>query len=99
MHLKYNDKRGSIMVDHATHLKAVNHPIRREILRIVYDSETISKEDLLKRLKEKEILDKEDVFNYNMDFLIKAECISESKDQNGKVVYTLLPAGKVIENF
>ena len=85
-------------VDHATHLKAVNHPIRREMLRYVNEVEIISKEELVKKLKENSILDKEDVFNYNMDFLIQALCVEKFKESE-KIFYKILPGGKVIESF
>jgi len=85
-------------VGHAQHLKAVNHPIRREMLRFVNEKSKISKDELFKQLKMNEILDKEDVFIYNMDFLIQALCIKKVEESN-KVYYEILPAGKVIENF
>ena len=37
-------------VGHAQHLKAVNHPIRREILKRVYDANIIARDALLKDL-------------------------------------------------
>ena len=89
----------SIIPDHATHLKAVNHPIRREMLRFVNDKTRISREDLLTLLKENDVLDKEDVFNYNMDFLIQAECVKKIEEDSNSITYEILPGGKVIENF
>lgn len=85
-------------VDHATHLKAVNHPIRREMLRYVNEVEKISKEELINKLKSNNILDKEDIFNYNMDFLVQALCVEKFNDSD-KIFYKILPGGKVIENF
>ncbi|MFX0059111.1 MAG: hypothetical protein ACFE85_05240 [Candidatus Hodarchaeota archaeon] len=85
-------------ISHAQHLKAVNHPIRREILNLVNNVNKISKDDLLENLKSNNILEKEDVFTYNMDYLIQALCVKKIEDQ-GKVYFEILPAGKVIENF
>jgi len=85
-------------VGHAQHLKAVNHPIRREMLRLVNDVNRLSKEDLIEKLKSNRILDKEDIFNYNMDFLIQAQCVKRI-EENGIIYYEILPGGKVIESF
>ena len=85
-------------VGHAQHLKAVNHPIRREILKRVYDANIIARDMLLKDLMNAKIIEQEDVFDYNMQFLIQAQCVKEVTE-NGKMSYQLLPGGKVIENF
>jgi DNA-binding transcriptional ArsR family regulator len=85
-------------VGHAQHLKAVNHPIRREILKRVYDANIIARDMLLKDLMNAKIIEQEDVFDYNMQFLIQAQCVKEITE-NGKMSYQLLPGGKVIENF
>ena len=87
-------------VGHAQHLKAVNHPIRRELLRKVYDapSQEIPHQELLKNLIEEDIVSDENVFKYNMDYLLQALCV-EKKETDGGVSYKLLPGGKVIENF
>jgi DNA-binding transcriptional ArsR family regulator len=85
-------------VSHLQTLKAVNHPIRREMLRFVNEVNKISKEDLLSKLKLEKILEKEDTFNYNMDFLIQALCIKKVAEQ-GKIFFEILPGGKVIESF
>ena len=85
-------------VGHAQHLKAVNHPIRREILKRVYDSNVISKEILLRDLINSEIVEKEEIFDYNMEFLIQAQCIKKIVENN-ETSYEILPGGKVIENF
>jgi len=44
------------------------------------------------------ILEKEDAFNYNMDFLIQALCVKKVEEQ-GKFYFEILPGGKVIESF
>jgi hypothetical protein len=85
-------------VGHAQHLKAVNHPIRREILKRVNERVIISKHDLLKALISNNIVDQEDVFDYNMEFLIQAQCVKKIIKEDG-TSYEILPGGKVIENF
>ena len=85
-------------VGHAQHLKAVNHPIRREMLKHINDVTVISKEDLFQDLKNSKIVEQEEVFDYNMQFLIQAQCVKMNTN-NKKVSYEILPGGKVIENF
>ncbi|MFW9970040.1 MAG: hypothetical protein ACFFDF_07545 [Candidatus Odinarchaeota archaeon] len=83
---------------HELYLKAVNHPIRREILTIINKVKRISKMKLLEKLIEDQILDDEYIFNYNIDFLIKAFCINSIKDeQTNEVFYEITQSGKVIE--
>jgi hypothetical protein len=86
------------LVDHATHLKAVNHPIRREMLRYVNESRKISRRALMDKLKRENIISDDSVFQYNMDFLLKAECVKKL-DENNEIFYEILSAGKVIEKF
>ena len=85
-------------VGHAQHLKAVNHPIRREMLRIINEVEQLSKKDILNKLIQNDIINDENVFNYNMDFLVQSLCV-EKIELNDEVYYKILPGGKVIENF
>jgi hypothetical protein len=85
-------------VGHAQHLKAVNHPIRREMLRLVYDTESIQEIELVKKLSENKIIEDLNLFNYHMDFLLQALCV-EKVEQEGTVLYKILPGGRVIENF
>ncbi|MFX1531715.1 MAG: hypothetical protein ACFFBC_11430 [Promethearchaeota archaeon] len=85
-------------VGHAQHLKAVNHPIRREMLRLVFETESIQENELLQKLKEDNILDDKNLFFYHMDFLLQALCV-EKIEQEGTTQYKILPGGKVIENF
>jgi len=82
---------------HALYLKAVNHPIRREILNIVNKGK-ISKGELLDQLKENEILDDENVLNYNMDYLVKAFCV-EVLEENDEIFYKITKSGEVIDYF
>ena len=86
-------------VGHAQHLKAVNHPIRREMLNFINEVEQISENELLDKLKTKDILDDANMFKYNMDFLIQALCVERIDDDNNGTYYKILPGGKVIENF
>ncbi len=85
-------------VGHAQHLKAVNHPIRRKMLTFINEVEKISEKDLLEKLSNNNILDDENMFRYNMGFLIQAQCVEKIDGENG-TSYKILPGGKVIENF
>jgi hypothetical protein len=76
----------------------VNHPIRREILKLVNDNEEILENLLIDKLKANDTLDSEDVFNYHMDFLLQSLCVEKISDED-KTIYKILPGGKVIENF
>ncbi|MFX1375650.1 MAG: hypothetical protein ACFFA0_07545 [Promethearchaeota archaeon] len=85
-------------VGHAQHLKAVNHPIRREMLRIVYVEQSIQEKQLINKLIKEKIIEDTAIFNYHMDFLLQALCV-EKIEQEEIVHYNILPGGKVIENF
>jgi len=85
------------MVDHSTHLKAVNNPIRKAMLIAINEVSTIKRKDLLNKLQENNVLNKEDMFDYHMNFLIQAECVK--KLDNDVVEYEILPPGKVVENY
>ncbi|MHA2281369.1 MAG: hypothetical protein ACXAC5_10990 [Promethearchaeota archaeon] len=85
-------------VGHAQHLKAVNHPIRREILKLVNEKEEILEPNLINKLKENNTIDSEDVFKYHMTFLLQTFYV-EKIEVEDKVLYKILPGGKVIENF
>ena len=81
---------------HDLYLKAVNHPIRREILNIINEVGIISKKELLKRLLTEKIISDESMFKYNIDFLIKAFCINQiEKDDN--IFYEITQSGKVVD--
>ncbi|KKL90676.1 hypothetical protein LCGC14_1902320 [marine sediment metagenome] len=83
---------------HDLYLKAVNHPIRREILEIINKEELISKEILLKILIDKDLVEDEFVFKYNIDYLIKALCIESVLDEKNKeIFYKITQSGKVVE--
>ncbi|NVM18775.1 MAG: hypothetical protein HWN80_13755 [Candidatus Lokiarchaeota archaeon] len=81
---------------HDLYLKAVNHPVRRQILEIVNKSKKISKKVLLKELIEKNLIKEENQLIYNVDYLIKAFCIN-SIEEGDEIFYEITQSGKVIE--
>ncbi len=85
-------------VGHAQHIKAVNHPIRREMLKLLDENEDILEDILINQLIENKTLESENIFKYHMDFLLQTFCVEKIED-NGKILYKILQAGKVIENF
>ena len=85
---------------HDLYLKAVNHPIRREILEIVNKETRISRRILLEILIDRDMVADEFVLNYNLDYLIKAFCIESVVDQkSNELFYEITQSGKVIEYF
>ena len=83
---------------HGLFMRAVNNPIRREILKIVNESKRISKSELFSKLKSENILDDENVFNYNLDYLIKALCINViNNETNGQLSYEITQSGQVVD--
>ena len=54
---------------HDLYLKAVNHPVRREILEVVNKAKKISKKELLKELIEKNVIKEENQLVYNIDYI------------------------------
>ena len=81
---------------HDLYLKAVNHPIRREILEIINKSNNISRSKLFEILSENQVINDLSVLDYNMDFLTKALCI-EKEVRNEEIIYSITQSGKVIE--
>ena len=81
---------------HDLYLKAVNHPIRRKILTIVFNRKKILKQQLFEILKNDRILEEEDSFNYNIDYLIKALCIKEV-EENGLKFLIITQSGEVVD--
>jgi hypothetical protein len=53
---------------------------------------------VIEYLKANDIVEQEDVFNYNMEFLLQALCVKKVTE-NDVVSYEILPGGKVVENF
>ena len=83
---------------HDLFMRAVSHPIRREILNIVNESKRISNPELFLKLKSENILDDKNVFNYNLDYLIKALCINVIKDEtSGQIFYEITQSGQVVD--
>jgi hypothetical protein len=83
---------------HDLYLKAVNHPVRREILEIVNKAKKIAKTELLKVLIEKKIIKEENQLTYNIDYLTKAFCINSIEDdESDEIFYEITQSGKVIE--
>ena len=83
---------------HDLYLKAVNHPQRRVILKIVNEMKKISKKALLKRLVDEKIIEEESVFIYNVDFLKKSLCLNEI-EENNEIYYEITQSGKVVDHF
>jgi len=81
---------------HDLYLKAVNHPIRREILNIVNESKLTAKKKLIKRLLNEKIISDESMFKYNIDFLIKAFCINQI-EKDDDIFYEITQSGKVVD--
>jgi len=84
---------------HDLYLRAVNHPVRKMMLKIILEKK-ISKKELLKVLIEKNIIKNENQLIYNIDYLIKAFCIISIKDDDtDEIFYEITQSGKVIEYF
>ena len=81
---------------HDLYLKAVNHPIRREILNIVNETKIIAKKKLFDELVSKEINNDDSMFNYHIDFLIKAFCINQI-EKDDDIYYEITQSGKVVD--
>lgn len=83
---------------HELYLKAINNNIRREILEILNEVNQISKKNLLKKLIEDKTIEDESMFNYHIDFLIKAFCIKSMLDEDSnEIYYEITQSGKVID--
>jgi DNA-binding transcriptional ArsR family regulator len=81
---------------HDLYLKAVNHPIRREILEILSERKMIAREELFQKLLEDNIISDESMFNYNIDFLIKAFCLNQIEKVDS-IYYEITQSGKVVD--
>ena len=83
---------------HDLYLKAVNHPVRREILTILSEKEELSKSFLINHLLEKKLIQDENMFQYNIEYLTKALCVEKKKDIDvNEEVYVITQGGKVID--
>jgi hypothetical protein len=83
---------------HGLYLRAVNHPIRREILALVNNNQRISKDDIFDILYKQKLVENISILDYNLDFLIKALCIEKIKE-NDVEYFSITQLGKVIEYF
>ena len=81
---------------HSLYLKAVNHPIRREILILVNKAKKISKEDLLQALIGLDLINDESSLNYNMDYLVKAFCVKKI-EENHNIYFEITQSGQVVD--
>ncbi|MFX1312314.1 MAG: hypothetical protein ACFFHD_06845 [Promethearchaeota archaeon] len=81
---------------HSLYLRAINSPVRREILNYVNDAQKISRDKLLKTLKDNKIINDEPSFDYHMDYLIKAFCVKRIEKEN-KIYYEITQSGQVID--
>ena len=81
---------------HGLYLRAVNHPIRREILHIVNERVKILKNEIYQILSSKKLVSDLSVLEYNLDFLVKSLCIDKI-DEDSKIYYEITQLGKVIE--
>jgi len=81
---------------HDVYLKAVNHPVRREILKILNIYGQSSEDNLHQKLKEKNLIKDKKNLIYNLDYLKKAYCI-EKIERDGKVFYKITKNGRIIE--
>ena len=83
---------------HDLYLKAVNHPVRREILTLLSGKDGLSKKFLVDHLLEKKLIRDESMFKYNIDYLVKALCIEIKLDENtSEDYYYITQEGKVID--
>ncbi len=82
---------------HDAYLKAINHPIRREILKLILENkEGLSEDQLFGQLKEYEVLNQRETLRYNLDYLLKAFCIKTIEKDN-HIYYQITKSGKIVE--
>jgi predicted MarR family transcription regulator len=81
---------------HSLYLKAVNHPVRREILIIVNEATKISKNKLLDIVKAKDLVNDEASLDYNLDYLVKALCVKKTFEEN-EIYYEITQSGQVVD--
>jgi hypothetical protein len=80
---------------HDVYLKAVNHPVRRGILKIINERGDVSEEFLFTELKKQGTIKNMQDLQYNLDYLLKAFCIKRMEEADGKL-YRLTKNGKII---
>jgi len=81
---------------HSLYLKAVNHPVRREILIIVNKAKRISKDKLFEILKGRDLVNDEASLDYNLDYLLKAFCVKKVVEEN-EIYYDITQSGQVVD--
>ena len=81
---------------HSLYLKAVNHPVRREILIIVNEAKRISKVKLFEILKNRDLVNDEGSLDYNLDYLLKAFCVKKVVEEN-EIYYDITQSGQVVD--
>ena len=81
---------------HDLYLKAVNHPIRREILNIINQAKKIKEINLIKALIDNQVIKDDSSFNYNIDYLIKAFCVNKTVE-NDDIYYEITQSGQVVD--
>ena len=83
---------------HSLYMKAVSHPIRKRILKIIYAQKAIKYPKLLDILTKEGIISGEEVLKYNLDYLIKALCIKEMIDnESGEKYFIITQSGEVVD--
>ena len=75
---------------HLRHLRAINNPLRRKILRVLNEENTI-----IEQLECKMSLDKA-TLKWHLDRLEHGFCV-EKQVKHGKLVYILTQEGKVVD--
>ena len=83
---------------HSLYMKAVSHPIRKQILKIIYSQKAITYPKLLSLLTKEGIISKEEILKYNLDYLAKALCIKEVIDNDsGEKYFVITQSGEVVD--
>jgi DNA-binding transcriptional ArsR family regulator len=99
-HKKFEDYEESLEANryiHDAYLKAINHPVRRKILKLILQAEDpLSEDEIFRELKEQDLITERENLTYNLDYLLKAFCI-EKIEQEEQITYTLTQSGKIIE--
>jgi hypothetical protein len=81
---------------HDVYLKAVNHPVRREILNIINERGDVSEDFLFSELKKQGTIKNIEDLQYNLDYLLKAFCIKRIEKMDAKI-YRLTKNGKIVD--
>lgn len=99
-HKKFEDYEESLEANryiHDAYLKAINHPVRRKVLKLILQAEDpLNEDEIFRKLKEQDLITERDNLKYNLDYLLKAFCI-EKISNNDQISYKLTQSGKIIE--